>query len=158
MAVVHVKLGPGKLAPHGKKMVAHAMFHKGTHFVAASVLLKDKGGFHDVVLHLLAQGLEVVQKVLLLARDYDKYRPRLRKPLGHDLVLGADALHQAYRLKPMKKEVRSELQALSDHYREHLLRYGGIHDIFGRASLELKVDHVFRRTVALTLLGRRVFK
>lgn len=157
MPLVHLKSGRGKLAQHGKKMLAAAMFHKGAHFVGASILLKQKGGFHDVVLHLLAQGLEVMQKGLLLARDYDTFRPKLRT-LGHNLVEGADALHSAYKLKPMKKDLRAELQALSDHYRKHNLRYGGIHDLFGLPTRELKSDLVLRRAAALALLSQKVFR
>ncbi|MBL9140053.1 MAG: hypothetical protein JNK85_29540 [Verrucomicrobiales bacterium] len=157
MPIVNVKLSPKKLAPFGKKALAAAMFQKGAHFVGASILLRQKSGFHDVVLHLLAQGFEVMQKGLLLARDYDTFRPQLRK-LGHDLVRGADALHSAYKLKPMKKNLREELQALSDHYRDHKLRYAGIQDLLGLPTRELKADLVLRQATALMLLARRVFK
>ena len=144
------------LAPHGKKLVAHAMFYKGKHFLAAAALLLQKGGCGDVVLHLLCQGLEIIQKGLLLARDYDKFKPELKK-LGHNLVRGSDALHAAYALRPLKKETQAELQALSDYDRQHLLRYGTIHDVFV-GTRHLQFEAVMRKAVALTSLGNKVFR
>jgi hypothetical protein len=139
-------------------MIAHAMFDKGKHFVAAAVLLRQRNGHPEVVLHLLGQGLEVIQKGLLLARDYDRYKPRLIKPLGHNLIRGANALQAAYQFKPLKKTLRGELEALSHYYDEHLLRYGTIHDVFGAGARDLKHEAVFQRAVALTIFGNKLFK
>jgi hypothetical protein len=132
------------------------MFHKGKHFLAAAALLHQIDRNRDVVLQLLCQGLEIIQKGLLLARNYDKFKPKLRK-LGHDLVRISDALHAAYTLKPLKKGTKAELQVLSDYYRQHLLRYGTIHDVFGDTR-NLPSKAVVRKAVALTVLGDKVFR
>jgi hypothetical protein len=141
-------------------MVAHAMFDKGMEFIVASIFLdqNSRGQNGTVVLHLLAQGLEVIQKALLLARDYNTYQPQLRKPLGHDLLKGAEALRAAYNLRPMKRELDLELRALNWHYRNHLLRYGGIHDILGATSRQLKCQLIFKRVSVLARLGKKHFK
>jgi hypothetical protein len=132
------------------------MFHKGAHFLGAAVLLHREKGCRDVVLHLLCQGLEIVQKGLLLANDYDKFKPRLKDKLGHDLVRGSDAVRGAYSLRPLEKEVMAELQSLNLYYRQHLLRYGTIHDVLH--NKELKFEAVMRRAVALTRLGNKIFR
>ena len=133
------------------------MFDKGKHFLAAAVLLDQKNGHKDVILHLGCQGLEIIQKGLLLAKDYDHYMPRLKskKELGHDLIKGAEALQTAYQFKPLTSAEKTELQEINAYYRESLLRYVAIHDIIG--GHELKVNRVMRRAVALSKLGERVF-
>ena len=146
-----------RLTIYAKKKVAHAMFRKGTHFLAAAVLLHQKDGYRDVVLHLLCQGLEIVQKGLLLASDYDKFRPKLKTPLGHDLVRGSDALHAAYALKPLKKRTRAELQLLSNYYCKNVLRYGTNHDLLVGTE-HLQFEAVMRKSAALTVFGNKIFR
>lgn len=147
----------GRLMAHGKKLVAHAMFHKGKQFLAASVLLHQKNGYKDVVLHLLCQGLENVQKGLLLASNYDKFKPDLKSKLGHDLICGSDALQVAYALKPLREETKAELQSLNEYYSRHLLRYGTIRDVFVSTE-KLQFEAIMRRAVALTKLGNKIFR
>ncbi len=107
LAVGDIKM----LTGHGKKNRARAMFYRGKNFLGAAALLDQKGGYRDVVLHLFCQGLEIVQKSLLLEKDYDKFKPDLAKKgkLGHDLVRGWDALFAEYGWKNLKKETRAEL-------------------------------------------------
>lgn len=158
MTTVNLELGQAHLAPYGKKMVAHAMFDKGKNFLVAGTLLNKQQGNKDVVLHLLCQGIEIVQKGILLVRDFDKYESKLQKRLGHNLVRGSEALHKEFKLKPLKKGPQDELQALSDYYRKHLLRYGGIHDVLGGGGRDLEFQRVFRRAIALTIYGNKLFK
>jgi hypothetical protein len=149
----------GLLEPHGKNLVAHAMFRKGKQFLAAAVLLHQKASYGNVVLHLLCQGLEIVQKGLLLARNYDKFKSQLtdKRMLGHDLVRGSLALQIEYALKPLKRETEVQLQLLNRYYCRHLLRYGNIRDILC-STKKLQFEAVMRRSVALTKLGNKVFR
>ena len=158
MTILNIDFGKAKLASYGKKQVAHAMFHKGKQFLAAATLLNRQQGYKDVVLHLLCQGIEIIQKGLLLANDFDQYEPKLQKPLGHNLVRGSELLKKAFHLKPLKKLVQDELQMLSDYYSKHLLRYGGIHDVLGGGGRDLEFERVFRRALALTIYGNKLFK
>jgi hypothetical protein len=70
---------------HGRRLIAASMYQKGKHFVLAALLLRQKGGYEYVVLHLLCQGIEITLKALLLSADYDTHRPKLRS-YGHDLL------------------------------------------------------------------------
>lgn len=153
MPTYPVKPGPFHIAPYGKLLVAHAMLHKGTQFVGAAILLRQKNGYPDVVLHLLAQGLEIVQKGILLAKDYDRFRPQLKK-LGHNLVRGSDALESACGFRPMPQKLKAELQAISGFYGQHVLRYASIHDLFG-GPIDVPTDGILRRTVVLIRWGNR---
>ena len=146
-----------RLTAYSKKLVAHAMFDKGKHFLAAAVLLLKQNGHPEVVRHLLAQGLEVIQKGLLLAKDYDRYQPRLKYKLGHSLVRGSNALRACYGFRPLQTDVLRELQKLSAYYEDHLLRYGTIEDLLGAGGRELAIERVARRTVALVRFGNRLF-
>jgi hypothetical protein len=158
VSTIQLKLGPARLTNHGKKAVAQAMFHKGKNFLAASVLLERKNGFHDVVLHLLGQGLEIIQKALLLARDFNHYSAKLLKPLGHDLIRGYEAVRSAFKFRAPRKRLKEQLDALNIYYRQHLLRYGGVHDVLGAGGHNLKYDEVLRHAVALTRYGNRLLK
>ena len=79
MTTIVSALGTATLTVHGKRMVAESMYVKGKVFLGAAVLLRQKGGYEFVVLHLLCQGIEVVLKGLLLAIDYDKFNPSSRR-------------------------------------------------------------------------------
>ena len=132
------------------------MFHRGIQFTAASIFLRQNKGFHDVVLHLLAQGIEIMQKGLLLANNYDVFHPQLRE-LGHDLVKAGDALHIAYNLKPLKPEIKSQLKELDKYYSRHLLRYAGAHDILSPPT-KIKVEPIQKRALALIRFGEKSLK
>jgi hypothetical protein len=153
---VRNKIPTGKFTLAGKRLIARAMFHKGMQFVAASILLRQNNGFHDVVLHLLAQGIEIMQKGLLLANNYDVFHAQLRD-FGHDLIKGADALHTAFNLKPLKPEMRSHLKELNKYYGQHLLRYGGPHDFLSPPT-KIKVEPFQKRALALLRFGERILK
>lgn len=133
------------------------MYGKGKAFVGAHLLLKrqiaDEPGQY-VALNLLAQGVEVTLKSLLLFQDYDKYRPRLQKRLGHNLVKTASATLKALSLKPLREPLDSELARLSDFYAKHLLRYGNPVDILVAPS-SIPSDPLLRRIAAATRLAER---
>jgi hypothetical protein len=138
---------------HGKRMVAESMYAKGKAFLGAAVLLRQKGGYEYVVLHLLCQGIEIVLKGLLLAIDYDKFKPKL-KQFGHDLLKVTDAATSAARLPALRPRVRAELESLNQLYSRHLLRYGSGHDILVDPNT-IPSRLVLRRMVALLRLVER---
>lgn len=59
MVSVISAVGHAQLTAHGKRLVASSMFAKGKAFLGAAILLRQKGGYEFVVLHLLCQGIEV---------------------------------------------------------------------------------------------------
>lgn len=136
------------------------MYGKGKAFIGASILLRKQASSEPndyVALHLLCQGIEITFKGLLLLYDYDRFKRRLRKPLGHDLFLVAVAVSAAYGLKPLRDDLGSELGALSNIYSQHLLRYGSMHDIFINPS-SIPHERVFRRLAAVLRLTEREFR
>jgi len=75
-----------KPTPAAKRMMAEQLYVRGRHFIAAAILLHQHDGDENVVVHLLCQGLELLLKGLLLARNFDKYQPRLKGQYGHRLT------------------------------------------------------------------------
>ena len=145
--------GTAKLSVHGKRLVAESMYAKGKSFLAAAMLLRRKGGYEYVVLHLLCQGIEITLKAMLLAIDYDTFKPKLKK-LGHNLVSVADTLASATKFSAPKGNVKAELTALSNLYSQHLLRYGSGYDILVNPST-IPSNRVLRRVAALLRLVER---
>lgn len=162
MAIIQLKSKSGQLTPHGKKQVAHCMFHKGKNFLRAAKLLEEKGGYHYVVLHLLCQGFELIIKGLLLMQNYDKYKPKLtnesRGGLGHNLVKGAEELRNKLDAKPVKidEDTMSELGKLNGFYRNHILRYGNLSDLL-IDSKTISSDSVMGYALKLVQFGNRKF-
>lgn len=143
------------LAIHGKRRIAYATYHKGSAFIAAALLLREKSGNEYVVLHLLCQGLELVLKASLLFRDYDKYRRALeRRDLGHNLSRVAETARAAFGLRELPPPLAKELDHLSHYYSNHHLRYGGLADILVEPT-SIASGMVLRRTVAVLRLFRR---
>ena len=134
-------------------MVAESMYVKGKAFLGAAVLLRQKGGYEFVVLHLLCQGIEVVLKGLLLAIDYDKFKPKLKK-FGHDLLKVTDAATSAAGIPALRPSVRSEMESLNQLYSRHLLRYGSGYDILVDPKT-IRNRLVLRRMIALLRLIER---
>lgn len=93
----------------------------------------DGGGYEYVALQLICQRVEILLKTLLLAANYDEYRPRLRS-LGHRLVRIASETAAASSQKPPKLALEAELRALEVLYASHRLRYGTGYDILVDAS------------------------
>lgn len=142
----------GSLTKHGKHLVARAMYQKGLHFIGAAILLEQKGGYQGVVLHLLCQGIEVTLKGLLLFANYDKYKPRLIKPLGHNIEKVANAALSEFKLMPLRKDTKEELAQLNRLYSQHLLRYGTVVDILIDPRT-ISCDRTFRRIAAAIRLA-----
>lgn len=133
MAPIREISGQVRPAADGTRWQALSMYEKGKAFLGASLLLQQRASteaMQYVTLHLLCQGMEASLKGLLLLRDFDRYRAKLRKPLGHNLTLIADEAVKCYGLRPLRPALRKELDALNTLYGHHLLRYGSIHDIF----------------------------
>ncbi len=144
--------------PAAKSLVGRSMLRKGEGFIAAAVLLSRQNqqadeGFEWAVLHLWCQGIEVALKGLLLLRDYDGNRPKLKK-IGHDLYKVVQATLDAYGLKPMRPALAVELMALSRLYSAHLLRYGSNYDVLVRPQTVAR-ERVQRRTAACLHLAHR---
>lgn len=137
----------------GKAMVTQAMFLKGSHFVGAAVLLRQHNGNPHVILHLLCQGMEILQKSLLLSENYDVYHPKLRR-FGHDLAKGADELSKVYKFRRTSGNLKTELDQLNTFYTKHLLRYASIADVL-IDPVSLRYELVLRRCAALIKFGSK---
>jgi hypothetical protein len=131
------------------------MYVKGRSFVKAATLLREENGYEYVVLHLLCQGVEVTLKALLLFKDYNHFKPQLRKPIGHDLEAVVAAVQAAYELRPMRSKLASELNRLNVLYRQHLLRYGNGFDILVDPRT-IESARVLRRIRAVIRITDRV--
>ena len=111
-------------------MIADAMFEKGASFTGAALLLREKGGYEHVVLHLICQGLENVMKSILLHEDYDKHKKKIKEKIGHNLVKAVNAVIKVKGSKGISNELRAQLENINHFYKNHFLRYGGMSDIF----------------------------
>lgn len=151
--VVYMQARGGQLSKHGKHLVIQSMYHKGKAFLAASVLLHQHGSNEYVVLHLLCQSIEIVLKAILLAINYDAYKPRLKK-LGHDLLRIADEACYASKTASLSTNIRSELAGLNHLYKGHYLRYGSGHDILTNPH-HIPSQLVLQRMAALLRLLER---
>lgn len=128
MSIVNAKVSVGHLTNYSKRLVAESMYAKGKSFVGAALLLRKRGGYEYVVLHLICQGMEIVLKAMLLYRNYDSYKKRLRKPFGHNLEKLVTEVLDEFGLHPLREDVATELEHLNSLYKKHLLRYGSFHD------------------------------
>lgn len=121
------------------------MYSKGKSFLAAALLLRKRGGYEFVVLHLICQSVEITLKGLLLFKDYDHYHNELKVRFGHNLRKLATEVSKAFGIEPIPKDLASELEALNALYRKHLLRYGTFYDIL-----------IDPRTIATSLTSRKI--
>ena len=151
----------GRASPtfEGKRRIALSMYAKGKAFVGAYLLLQRQSSSEPldyVALHNLCQGIEITLKGLLLLRDYDKYKPQLRR-LGHHLDEIALAAIQAHALKPLKTPLSQELATLSKAYAQHLMRYGSVYDILVDPRT-IERQRAVRRIAAVIRIIEREFK
>lgn len=112
--------------------------------------------YADRVLHLLCQGLEITLKGLLLLREYDQYKPRLRG-IGHDLCRAASEASIAFGLRTPDGNVAAELKELSNLYSRHLMRYSSVVDIFIDPR-SIQWNKVLRRILAAIRIAERELK
>ena len=118
------------LSRGAKRKIADAMFEKGVSFTGAAILLRRQGGYEHVVLHLICQGVENVMKSILLQENFDKYKKKIKKKIGHNLVLAVDEVIKEKGARNIAPELRDELIKINHFYKNHFLRYGGMSDIF----------------------------
>lgn len=149
-----VKISP--IAKFGRDWIIRTGFEKGLGFLGAGQLLEPYCAgepIRHVRLHLMCQGLELILKSALLAKDFGTYRPQLANPkrFGHDLIKIAEAVEGEYGLSTMRPGLRTELEELARLYSAHHLRYPGICDIFIDPNA-IGVRHVNRRVKALVRL------
>lgn len=138
---------------HAERWIARSMYTKGKSFIAAVILLRQRGGYEFVVLHLVCQGVEIVLKALMLLKDFTRYEPRL-KEYGHKLDrLVGDALSE-FGLHPARAPLEKEIGFLSALYSKHLLRYNSDFDIFVDPNT-IESERVFRRLAAVLRLAER---
>ena len=145
----------------GRQCIARTEFDKGVGFLAAGRLLEPycvNEAVRYVRLHLMCQGLELVLKSVLLAKDFGKYRTQLRNPklFGHDLIKTAEAAEREFGVSTMRPGLRAELEDLARLYAGHHLRYSGLNDIFIDPTT-INVGHVVPRVAALVKLMNREF-
>ena len=150
----------------GKEWIANAQFHRGTAFLAAAVLLDQRATTEPqmyVVLHLTCQSIECSMKGLLLAKDFDRFRPQ-EKPtrknpngFGHQIVLLVETTLSEYKLNPLRGALKRELADLGDRYAAHELRYAGITDIFFDPR-QFHVSSVTKRLHAMHRLIRKIHR
>lgn len=148
--------GKGSLSRYGKQVIAISMYRKGEAFVGASILLRKTSNTEQVTyvaLHLFCQGVELILKGLLLCKDYDKYKPWLRR-LGHNLFKTADETITTYQLNSTRSALSGELKTLSGLYSKHLLRYGTAYDLLVAPS-SIPHERLLRRVEAIMRLINR---
>jgi hypothetical protein len=142
--------GRGGLTQAGKKEIAQSMFDKGCAFVGAYILLRqnDKSEPTEyVALHNLCQGFEIVLKSVLLMKNYERWQPRLKTQIGHDLLKLANTVVGELNLRGLTAKSKSEVQELTKFYQQNRLRYGSGLDLFIDPKTISR-----RRTVRLLLL------
>lgn len=128
MPIITAFLGDMQPSNYAKELIATAMYNHGKEFIAAALLLKQRGGHGFVGLHLLCQGVEIILKALLLRVDYDYYHSKLRS-IGHDLINASDEVIMATNAKRLTSPLMRELQLLNDYYSNHHLRYASVADV-----------------------------
>ncbi len=142
------------ITAYGKRLVAECMYAKGKSFIGAAILLRQESGYEYGVLYLLCQGIEIILKALLLLRAYDKYKPRLKKPYGHDLETLVAAVVAEFKLHPLRSRPATELHALNSLYGNHLLRYGSFYDVLVN-PVTISGGRVLLRMAAVLRLAER---
>jgi len=114
---------------HGKRVVAESMYAKGKSFIGAALLLRQWEGYEYVVLYLLCQGIEITLKGLLLMKDYDRCKGKLKSVFGHNIKrLVAEAISE-FGVRPVEPALKAELEMLTSLYSRNRLRYGTFYDV-----------------------------
>jgi hypothetical protein len=93
-----------------------------------------------------------VLKGLLLFQDYDRYRGRLKRPIGHDLEKLVSVTADAFALKRPSPPLAEELRTLNSYYKNHWLRYGSAWDIF---QIDINARRTLHRIAAVVRLAER---
>lgn len=131
------------------------MYEKGRSFIMAGGLVKAYEGHKFVYLHLLCQGFENIGKSMLLAKDYNKYGPKLKSFYHHHLDILLTELQAVYGPGLFSQEASAEVVALNRFYKRHQLRYGDSNDFTVDGSA-LNADHLHSELVELlSVLNQR---
>lgn len=160
MTTSDLKVSGGTLTVYGKQLVAESMYQKGRSFLGAALLLHQQKGYEFVVLHLLCQGVETTLKGLLLYKDYNKYKNKLKKrkrdkfTFGHALKALADAASSEFGITSMTPTLVAELNNLNVLYSSHRLRYGTFFDILVNPDT-IQSRNVWRKIAAVIRLADR---
>jgi hypothetical protein len=88
--------------------------------------------------------------------DFAKYRPMERK-FGHKFLQIADIAHSEYGLKPIRPDIRTELEYLENKFSAHTLRYAGLQDIFIN-PFSVKHEKAFRYIMVVLRLANRYIR
>lgn len=112
----------------------------------ASGLLLAYGGNHQVYLHLLGQAYENIGKALILNKDYQVYRPILRKCIGHDLEILTKAICDAGESTFLSKEALNDIKTLNKYYKKHHLRYGNEND-FSMSYVNFSAQNLYKNLI-----------
>jgi len=138
-----------------KRMTARRTFTMGVEFVSAGMFLRRQNQKSSASLHLLCQGMELILKSLLLDKDYDNFKKKIRSQRDqHDLYSLAEMVEAEYHYKKVRPRLKAQLKELSDLYRRNRLRYPNTLFSFGY-HLWLDTDLVFWKLVAVARLARR---
>lgn len=142
------------LGSGGKLRVQEAFYSKGRGFLQAAVLLAEDGGDASACNYLLAQGMEVTLKALLVSRNYDHYNQGKLKRLGHDLLGLVEECRREFGLNRLAAPAMRELERLNTYYTLHHLRYASGWDVLGKPQ-RLAVDRLLRVMCAVCRLAER---
>ncbi len=104
--------------------VAVETLKKGENFIRTALLLRKNNSEENVVLSMICQGIENILKGLLLAKDYVRYEPLLRKKFGKNLLRLYYRTRKEYKIKHLDGRAVNELQILAYLYKNQFLHYG----------------------------------
>ena len=147
----------GRLHPTGKWAWAYSMYVRGRQFYGAAILVRQQHGvFNHVPLYLECLSLEIVLKGLLLLKDFDLNRKKLKR-IGHNLETLVTHSASTFHINAPKSDLKDELRMLNKFYSGHLMRYGGLHDIF-IDPCSISSSRMTRRLRAIIRLTEREFR
>ena len=104
--------------------IAVETLKKGENFIRTALLLRKNNSDENVVLSMICQGIENILKGLLLAKDYVRYEPLLRRKFGKNLLRLYYRTRKEYKIKNLDARAVNELQILAYLYKNQFLHYG----------------------------------
>jgi DNA polymerase III delta prime subunit len=104
--------------------IAVETLKKGENFIRTALLLRKNNSDENVVLSMICQGIENILKGLLLAKDYVRYEPLLRRKFGKNLLRLYYRTRKEYKIKNLNARAVNELQILAYLYKNQFLHYG----------------------------------
>ena len=107
-----------------EKEVAVDTLKKGENFIRTALLLRKNNSDENVVLSMICQGIENILKGLLLAKDYVRYEPLLKRKFGKNLLRLYYRTKKEYRISNLDARAVNELQILAYLYKNQFLHYG----------------------------------